>query len=202
MGLVANGAGIREPSGREDVVLLRAGSCSLSWLRCAAECFLPGSLSSVGLPPLLSTEDPEGRAWLVLMLFISLWRSMELPALVFVLGGECREGEAGPWSSLTSQACRCLTMAQNGWHQAWIWELNFLDLICLLEGEGLICTGFPNITLQCLELTQGPDLLSQALAEILLTQLKPKHGTDQSPFVPYLLLWGFPDSLLADSDPF
>lgn len=25
---------------------------------------------------------------------------------------------------------------------AWIWELNFLGLICLLEGEGLICTGF------------------------------------------------------------
>lgn len=30
MGLVANGAGIREPSGREDAVLLRAGSYSLS----------------------------------------------------------------------------------------------------------------------------------------------------------------------------
>lgn len=115
-----NGAGIREPSGREDAVLLGAGSCSLSWLRHRAKCFLPGRLSLFPWPPSIAFHrGPSGKGLAGPdALLISLLRLMELPALVFALGGECREGETGPWSPLISQACRCLAMAQNGLHQA------------------------------------------------------------------------------------
>lgn len=46
----AGGAG-GEDEGREGAVLLGAGSCSLSRLRRAAKCFLPGSLSLFPWPP-------------------------------------------------------------------------------------------------------------------------------------------------------
>lgn len=68
MALTANCEGIRGPRGREGAALLGAGSCSLSWLSQVLSAWK--SLSSLGFLPLLSTENPEGRTCLALIVHL------------------------------------------------------------------------------------------------------------------------------------
>lgn len=69
MVLVARGAGIRHPG---TGMLSSPELGAAPWPGCGVQpsaCCLEASLSSLGLHPLLSTEEPEGRAWLALMPF-------------------------------------------------------------------------------------------------------------------------------------
>lgn len=102
--LTANPAGVRGPRGRGGAALLRAGTCSLSWL---SQVLSAWSLSLLPWPP--STEDPGERTCLALMVHLPVEvHGVYCPCVCLSWGAQGR----GDWSMVTPPIPgSCIAMA-------------------------------------------------------------------------------------------